>query len=74
MIFTGGVGERSAEVRERTVERLRFLGLSLDGERNRGASGDADVSHDGAAAKTLVVLAREDIEIAHQTRRLLADG
>jgi len=74
LIFTGGVGERSAEVRELTVARLGFLGLTLDGERNRGASGDADVSQDGAAARTLVVLAREDIEIARQTRQLLADG
>jgi len=74
LIFTGGVGERSADVRELAVERLGFLGLSLDGELNRGVSGDADVSAGGAAARTLVIFAREDIEIARQTRRLLAAG
>ena len=35
LIFTGGVGARSARVRELAVGRLGFLGLALDPERNR---------------------------------------
>jgi len=68
LVFTGGVGERSAAVRELAVAGLGFLGLAIDSERNHGASGDADVSRAGTPAATLVVLAREDLEIARQVR------
>jgi acetate kinase len=71
LVFTGGVGERSAAVRELAVERLGFLGLAIDPARNRAASGDADVSGSGSPAKTLVVAAREDLEIARQARAIM---
>ncbi len=71
LVFTGGVGERSAEVRERTAARLAFLGVALDGQRNRELNGDRDIAEDGAAVRTLVLVAREDLEIARQVRRLL---
>jgi acetate kinase len=71
LAFTGGVGERSAGVRELAVAGLGFLGLALERERNRAASGDADVSSSTATAATLVVAAREDVEIARQVRALL---
>ncbi|HTR00958.1 MAG TPA: acetate/propionate family kinase [Candidatus Acidoferrum sp.] len=35
VIFTGGIGENSAELRRRICERLEFLGLLLDDDRNR---------------------------------------
>jgi acetate kinase len=72
LAFTGGVGERSAEVRRRAVERLGFLGLAVDEQRNRDAVPDADVSAADASARTLVISAREDLEMARQARPLLA--
>jgi acetate kinase len=71
-VFTGGVGENSAEIRRRAVEGLAFLGLSVDDEANSTVSGDADISRADSPAKVLVVAAREDIEMAGQARRLLA--
>ncbi|MGD0455325.1 MAG: acetate/propionate family kinase [Solirubrobacteraceae bacterium] len=73
LAFTGGVGERSAAVRERAAAGLSFLGVQLDGARNDAAHGDAEIGADGAAARALVLTAREDIEIARQVRTLLAD-
>ena len=35
--FTGGVGEHSALVRHRCLQRLGFLGAMLDEDRNRDA-------------------------------------
>lgn len=35
LVFSGGVGENAAEIRERVVEGLGFLGLSLDQTANR---------------------------------------
>ena len=71
LVFTGGVGEHAAEVRERALAGLGFLGLSLDVSRNRAlAGGDADISAAGDA-RTLVIAAREELEIARQVRALL---
>ncbi len=74
IVFTGGIGERSAVVRELTVEGLGFLGLAIDAARNREAAGDADISAAGAGAGTLVIAAREDLEIARQSRAVLEAG
>jgi acetate kinase len=71
LAFTGGVGERSAAVRELAVAGLGFLGLEIDPRGNRSVTGDADVSGGGASAATLVIGAREDLEIARQVRALL---
>jgi acetate kinase len=72
LAFTGGVGERAAEIRARAVQGLEFLGLAIDPERNESAAdGDAEISAEGARAATLVLRAREDVEIARQTRRVL---
>jgi acetate kinase len=71
-VFTGGVGENSAEIRQRTIGGLEFLGLGIDGAANAGRAGDRDVSVEGATARTLVVAAREDLEMARQVHALLA--
>jgi acetate kinase len=72
LVFTGGVGERAPEIRAGAVNGLGFLGLDVDEARNRAAAGDADITAAGATAHTVVVQAREDVEIARQTRRALA--
>jgi acetate kinase len=72
LAFTGGVGERSAAVRELAIAGLGFLGLAIERERNRAAAGDADVSSPAATAATVVLAAREDLEIASQVRAVLA--
>jgi acetate kinase len=71
LAFTGGVGEHSAEVRARAVDGLGFLGLALDDDGNRGGDGDQEISKTGGGARTLVIEAREDLEIARQTRAAL---
>ena len=72
LVFTAGVGERSAEIRARAVDGLAFLGLAVDSDANGEALGDADISDPGAPARTLVLRAREDLEIARQCRIVLA--
>jgi acetate kinase len=69
--FTGGVGENAPAVREAAAAGLDFLGVAIDPQRNRAAIPDADVSATGARAQTLVIAAREDLEIARQVRSVL---
>jgi acetate kinase len=72
IVFTGGVGERAAPVREAIMAGMTFLGALIDRPGNAAAEGDADVSAWGAGVRTLVVSAREDLEIARQVRAVLA--
>jgi acetate kinase len=72
LVFTGGVGEHSGEVRAQAAAGLAFLGVSIDDVRNRGIRADGEIGVDGGPVRTLVVTAREDIEIARQTRAVLA--
>jgi acetate kinase len=69
--FTGGVGENAPEVRAAVAEPMRFLGIEIDGAKNKSAQGDADISARGGGVRTLVVKAREDIEISREVRRVL---
>jgi acetate kinase len=70
LVFTGGIGEHQPEVRAEAAAGLGFLGVAVDEGRNATAQPDCDISAPGAAARTLVIAAREDIEIARQARTL----
>jgi acetate kinase len=72
LVFTGGVGERSAPVRQEACRGLEFLGVSVDAKVNAQAAPDAELTATGAAVRTLVIAAREDLEIARQVRSALA--
>jgi acetate kinase len=69
LVFTGGVGENAPAIRSETCDGLDWLGVELDEGRNATAGGDdGDLSTPRAAVRTLVVHAREDLEIAEQCR------
>ncbi|MEP6953065.1 MAG: acetate/propionate family kinase [Solirubrobacteraceae bacterium] len=70
LAFTGGVGEHAAGLRARVGAGLGLLGVRVDAERNAADPVDADVAAPDAAARTLVIAAREDLEIARQVRSL----
>ena len=72
LVLTGGVGEHSWQVREALTDALAHLGLAVDPGRNRATATDGDVSADGAAARTVVVTAREDLEIRRQVLSALS--
>jgi acetate kinase len=74
LVFTGGVGEHAAEVRSAAGAGLGFLGVAIDDERNAAVTDDADISAASAVVRTLVVRAREDLEIARGVRAVLSDG
>jgi acetate kinase len=71
LVFTGGVGENSAEIRLRAMDKLGFLGVRADEERNAAGTGDRDIGAPAAPVRSLVIRAREDIEIGRQTREVL---
>jgi acetate kinase len=75
LVFTGGVGQRSAHVRASAASGLAFLGVVVDEALNHARDQtDRDVSAPDASVRTLVLAAREDLEIARQTRDVIARG
>ena len=80
LLFTGGVGEHSPDVRQRSGAGLGFLGVQIDPDRNRGGGGspvgaphplDRVISPAGSSVVALVVESREDLEIAREVRTVL---
>ena len=72
LVFTGGVGR--ARARGPGARPRRAWASSAwrsTPSATRDASGDAEIGAPGAPARTLVVTAREDLEIARQVRELL---
>jgi acetate kinase len=70
--FTGGVGEHAPRVRADACAGLGFLGVELDADANEAGGGDRPIGAATAAAATVVVSAREELEMAAEVRRVLA--
>jgi acetate kinase len=75
LVFTGGIGERSALIRGRVLARLGFLGLAEDPEANaaHGHATNGRISPDGPVL-ALVVPTDEELMIARDTARLVGRG
>jgi acetate kinase len=72
LVFTGGVGERAPEIRARALASLDYLGVGVNAAANERVAGDADITAPGAPVRTLVLRAREDLEMARQARQVLS--
>ena len=69
LVFTGGIGERAAPVRWEVCEKLAYLGVELDADRN--ARNAEIISTPGSASAVRVTPTNEDLMIARHTRVLL---
>ena len=69
LVFTGGIGENSAEIRSRICERLQFLGVELEASRNSANAGV--ISRDASPIAVRVVKTNEELMMARHADRLL---
>jgi acetate kinase len=75
LVFTGGIGERSAAARAIACTGMEYLGIELDEYLNEtDATDDRAISSLEESVSLFVIPAREDLEIARQVRELLAAG
>ncbi|GEK58141.1 acetate kinase [Marinococcus halophilus] len=70
VIFTAGVGENSALVREKVMEGLEFMGIQINKEKNGQASGETFIQSDSSRVAVAVVPTDEEVMIARDTVRL----
>lgn len=69
LVFTGGMGEKSAPIRQRIVEGLGWLGVRLDDQANEHNA--QCISSDASAVSVWVLPTDEEHIIARHTHRLL---
>ena len=72
IVFTGGVGENSSEMREYVCSGLEFMGVEFDKEANRGARGvDKLLSKPSSRVKVAMIATDEELMIARDTYNLV---
>src|SRR5947209_7775026 len=71
LIFAGGIGENSSEVRAAACEAFAFLGLKLDQQTNSQSPADQDIATADSSLRVLIIHTLEDWEIAKECWRLM---
>lgn len=71
LVLTGGIGEHSVPVRADLAARLSWLGVAVETDANEATTADGEITASGAAVRTVVVTAREDLQVARETRQVL---
>jgi acetate kinase len=73
IVFTGGIGENSAEVRARICDGLDWLGIAVDDARNTAMAGGAEgrIDRDGTRVELWVVPTDEELLIARDSWRVV---
>ncbi len=74
IVFTGGIGENNPDYRKRVGEKLGFIGVEVDEEKNKKAfrtSDENDISTANAKVKMLVIPTNEELMIARDTYALV---
>ncbi len=67
VVFTGGIGENSADVRARICDGLEWAGLTLDAARNEKIRGEGMISVEGSKLAAWVIPTNEELLIARDT-------
>ncbi len=72
VVFSGGIGENSVEIRRRICEGLSWLGVQLDGTRNASlVGGEGRIDAEGSRVQLWVIPTNEELLIARDTYRLV---
>ena len=71
LVFTAGVGENAALIREAACTAFEFLGLKLDPEKNTPSPFDREITTPDSAVRVLVIHTQEDWAIACECWQLL---
>jgi acetate kinase len=75
LVFTAGVGENSATIRKAVCEGITCFGLQLDEEKNKvRSSEDRVISTEDSRVSVMVIPTNEELMIARDTYKLIAEG
>ena len=71
IIFTGGIGENNPQYRTRVADKLAFLGITINEEKNALRGKEIDISTPYSKVKVFVIPTNEELMIAKDTYELL---
>ena len=76
VVFTGGIGENSHEIRARICQDLDVLGIALDKKKNKATVGrkEGDISAEKSKTRVWVIPTNEELLIARDTVRCVKDA
>ena len=72
IVFTGGIGENSPEYRAAVCEKLAFLGVKIDGEKNAIRGEELLISTPDSSVKVFVIPTNEELVIARDTLEIVS--
>ena len=67
IVFTGGIGENSANYREAVCKNLGYLGVKIDPEKNQIRGKEIDIATEDSAVRVFVIPTNEELVIARDT-------
>ena len=71
LVFTGGIGENQKNIRKAVCEKLRFMGIEIDLEKNDTMSDERKISTQNSKIEVWIVPTNEELVIARDTRDLI---
>lgn len=71
VVFTAGIGENNAYIREQSLAGLEFMGIKVDRKKNKALAGEGDVAAEDSAVRVLVIPTNEELVIARDTASIV---
>lgn len=72
IVFTGGIGENTIELREEVSNQFKFMGAGVDPVKNNVRGKEVDISADEAKVRTLIIPTNEELMIAMDTEEIIS--
>ena len=73
IVFTAGLGENSALLREKVCAYLGYLGVKIDSEKNAQRGKAMDFSAPGATVRAMMIPTNEELVIARDTKAIVGE-
>ena len=70
LVFTAGIGENNAYLRQRVADGLEFMGIGVDPVKNESRGDDREITKEGCPVRTFVIATDEELMIAMDTQEL----
>lgn len=71
IIYTGGIGENSAEVRSQSLSGLSHIGITIDDEMNMSSENEKKITKNGSPVAVFVIPTNEELMIASDTMEIV---
>lgn len=72
IVFTGGIGENAGEYRTKVCEKLAFMGVKIDEEKNKIRGEEVEISTPDSTVKVFVIPTNEELVIARDTLEIVS--